>query len=147
MESKVVLEALNEENWLRVCKLTVSEEQKKVFPIPNVYWIGISRYEEHTELLAIKVGDEYVGLIGYGYDEDGVSGYINPVMIDARYQGHRYGEAAMRRVIELMKNQLKVSEIHLGHRKANIGAAKLYERLGFVVVGEDEQDYFRNLQV
>jgi len=27
--------------------------------VPNVYWIGISRYEEHTELFAIKSGDEY----------------------------------------------------------------------------------------
>ena len=29
------------------------------------------------------------------------------------------------------------------HRKVNIVAARLYEKLGFVIVGEDEQDYFR----
>ena len=36
-----------------------------------------------------------VGLIGLGYDEDGISGYINPLMIDAEYQGNHYAEQAM----------------------------------------------------
>ncbi len=68
-----------------------------------------------------------VGLIGLGYDEDGVSGFINPIMIDARYQGNHYGEAAM----------------IIAHRKTNINAGKLYEKLGFKIVCEDEQDHFR----
>jgi len=49
---------------LKICELSVSEEQKQLFTIPNVYWIGISRYEEQTELFAIKRDAEYVGLIG-----------------------------------------------------------------------------------
>ncbi|MDY3855055.1 MAG: hypothetical protein SO170_08910 [Butyribacter sp.] len=58
----IQLEELNVDNWITVCNLSVSEEQKKVFPIPNVYWIGISRYEENTTLFAIKNEKEYVGL-------------------------------------------------------------------------------------
>ena len=71
----ISIEALDLNNWLKVCDLSVSEVQKQVFTIPNVYWIGISRYEEHTELFAIKHGDEYAGLIGCGMDEDSISGY------------------------------------------------------------------------
>ncbi|MDF2869045.1 MAG: hypothetical protein K0R05_620 [Anaerocolumna sp.] len=37
----VYLEVLNENNWLHICNLSVSLEQKEFFPIPNVYWIGI----------------------------------------------------------------------------------------------------------
>ncbi len=87
--------------------------------------------------------DNIVGLIGLGYDEDGVSGFINPLMIDEKYQGHHYAKDAMRIAIDILQDQYNVGEIHLGHRKTNTTAAKLYEQLGFQIVGEDEQDYFR----
>ena len=139
----VSLELLNVDNWQEICRLSVSEEQKKYYPIPNVYWIGISRYEEHTELFAIKFGNEYVGMIGCGFDEDGVSGYINPFMIDAKYQGNHYAEDALKLCIEYLIKNLNVNVIHLGHRKINIKASKLYEKMGFEIVGEDEKDYSR----
>lgn len=58
---EVTLEPLNKDNWLSVCRLSVSEQQKEYFTIPNVYWIGISRYEEDSTLFAIRYRDEYVG--------------------------------------------------------------------------------------
>ena len=134
---------LNSDNWLETANLSVSEQQKENFPIPNIYWIGISRYEEHTTLYAIMLDDNIVGLIGLGYDEDGVSGFINPLMIDEKYQGNHYAKDAMHIAIDILQNQYDVGEIHLGHRKTNTTAAKLYEQLGFQIVGEDEQDYFR----
>lgn len=143
----IILEELNVDNWLETMELSVSEEQKNVFPIPNVYWVGISRYEEKTTLYAIKNDETIVGLIGIGYDEDGVSGYINPLMIDEKYQGNGYSKAAMKSAIEKLKNDYKVSEIHIGHRKTNVAAGKLYESLGFVIFDEDETDYFRSLDL
>ena len=143
----IILEELNVDNWLETMELSISEEQKNVFPIPNVYWVGISRYEEKTTLYAIKNDETVVGLIGIGYDEDGVSGYINPLMIDERYQGNGYSKAAMKSAIEKLKNDYKVSEIHIGHRKTNVAAGKLYESLGFVIFDEDETDYFRSLDL
>ena len=143
----VYLEKLDVHNWLKVCELSVSDEQKEIFSIPNVYWIGISRYEEHTELFAIKSDDDYVGLIGCGYDEDGIAGYINPLMIDQAYQGNGYAGKAMEQAIDYLKKELKVSVIHLGHRKNNIAASKLYDSCGFVVIDEDDLDYFRELKL
>ena len=140
---KIQLRELNKDNWLETAKLSVSEQQKDIFPIPNIYWLGISRYEEHTTLYAIIVDDNIVGLTGLGYDEDGVSGFINPLMIDEKYQGNHYAKDAMHIAIDILQNQYDVGEIHLGHRKTNTTAAKLYEQLGFQIVGEDEQDYFR----
>lgn len=143
----IILEELNVDNWLETMELSVSEEQRNVFPIPNVYWVGISRYEEKTTLYAIKNDETVVGLIGIGYDEDGVSGYINPLMIDEKYQGNGYSKVAMKSAIEKLKNDYKVSEIHIGHRKTNVAAGKLYESLGFVIFDEDETDYFRSLNL
>ena len=139
----IYLVELDHENWLETANLSVSEQQKENFPIPNIYWIGISRYEEHTTLYAIMRDDDIVGLIGLGYDEDGVSGFINPLMIDEKYQGHHYAKDAMCIAIDILQDQYNAGEIHLGHRKTNTTAAKLYEQLGFQIVGEDEQDYFR----
>ena len=140
---RIHLSKLNKDNWLETANLSVSEQQKNSFPIPNVYWVGISRYEEHTTLYAIMFDEIIVGLIGLGYDEDGISGYINPLMIDTKYQGNHYAEQAMAIAIDILKNDYNVTKIHLGHRKTNIVAGKLYEKLGFKVTGEDEQDYFR----
>lgn len=139
----VQLQELNQDNWLEAAALSVGEAQKAVFPIPNVYWIGISRYEEHTTLYAIMHDEAMVGLIGLGYDEDGVSGYINPLMIDARYQGQHYAEQAVALALDILKNDYHAATVHLGHRKTNTAAARLYDKLGFEIVGEDEQDYFR----
>ena len=143
----IMLEELNVDNWLKVMELTVSEEQKDIFPISNVYWVGISRYEEKTTLYAIKNDELYVGMVGIGYDEDGVSGYINPMMIDEKHQGKGYSKEAMLLAIEKLKSEYKVSEIHLGHRKNNMKAGKLYESLGFTIIDEDEMDYFRKLDL
>lgn len=55
------LKELNQDNWLDAANLSVSEKQKEVFPIPNVYWIGISRYEEHTVLYAIMLDEKSSG--------------------------------------------------------------------------------------
>lgn len=140
---RIHLAELNNENWLEAANLSVSEQQKEVFPIPNIYWIGISRYEEHTTLYAIMLDDTIVGLIGLGYDEDGVSGFINPIMIDAKYQRNHYGETAITLAVDILKMEYGVSKVNLGHRKSNINAGKLYEKLGFRIVHEDEQDYFR----
>lgn len=143
----IELEELNVDNWLETMQLSVSEEQKEIFPISNVYWIGISRYEEKTTLYAIKNNEIIVGMIGIGYDEDGVSGYINPLMIDEKYQGNGYSRHAVKLAIEMLKNDYNVCEIHIGHRKTNTVAGKLYESLGFVIMDEDETDYFRKLDL
>ena len=47
MNINTIIEPLNVDNWLKICELSVPQEQKQMFPIGNAYWIGISRYEEH----------------------------------------------------------------------------------------------------
>ena len=116
-------------------------------PIPNVEWIGISRYEEKTELFAVKKGDVFVGLIGGGFDEDGVTGYINPVMIDRRYQGKGYGRQAMRLMILYLRENLHVIRINIGHRKANQAAGHLYESLDFRIIKDMGNQYYRQLEL
>lgn len=140
----ITLEPLNAGNWLNICGLSVSEEQKKIFPIANVYWIGISRYEEHTELSAIKCDGEYTGLIGGGLDEDGISGYINPLMIDERFQRKGIAKKAMQLMMDQLISRYHVPRININQRRENNPAGRLYESLGFNIYGETENEICRS---
>jgi len=146
MSKKITLEALTVDNWLKICDLSVAEEQKEIFPIPNVYWIGISRYEEKSELFAIKADDEYIGLIGGGYDEDGITGYINPFMIDHRYQKHNYAKPALMLMIGYLREKLGVKQINVNHSKENF-VGKIYESLGFYMYNETDSEYQRQIDL
>ena len=145
--SNITLEPLNVDNWLKTCDLSVSEEQKAFFPVSNLYWIGISRYEEGTELFAIKADESYVGLIGGGYDEDGVTGYINPLMIDFHQQKKGYAKVAMLLMIDYLQKEFGVKRINISHRKENSTASRIYESIGFIIFGEDEKNSFRMLDL
>ena len=130
MSDSIVLEPLDHTNWYKVYGLSVSRKQKRFFPIPNVEWIDI-----------------IVGLIGGGFDEDGVTGYINPVMIDRRYQGKGYGRQAMRLMILYLQENLHVTRINIGHRKTNQAAGHLYESLGFRIIKDIGNQYYRQLEL
>lgn len=45
--------------------------------------------------------------------------------------------------IDILQKNYNVIKINLGHRKSNTAASRLYEKLGFEIIGEDQQDYFR----
>jgi ribosomal protein S18 acetylase RimI-like enzyme len=143
----ISIEPLDVNNWLKVCELPVSEAQKQIYTVPNVYWIGISRYEEHSKLFAIKHGDDYVGLIGGGLDKDGIRGYINPLMVDERFQRQGIAAEAMRLMMDYLIRKYHVLCIHISHRKENHTAGRLYERLGFAVYIETEKELCRSYTV
>lgn len=147
MDLKIVLEPLNVENWLKVCRLSVSDAQKEIFSVPNVYWIGISRYEEHSELFAVRAEGEYVGLIGARYDEETDAGQINPFMIDQHHQKKGFGRAALLAMIAWMRENYGVFRIDISNRAANTVAGKLYESLGFRIHKREGAEEYRRLEL
>lgn len=145
---RIITECMFDLQWKFLhFSISVSTEQKMFFPIPNVYWIGISRYEENTELFAIKYQNKYVGIIGGGYDEDGKSGFINLLMVDEKYQKKGYAAVATVLMIKYLVDNLHVTKINISHRKANVVAGQMYEKIGFRVYEENEVDYFRCLDI
>ena len=143
----VTIELLNANNWYAVCQLSVSEEQKKIFPVPNVYWIGSSRYEELNDLFAIKLDGEYVGLIGGGLDEDCVSGLIEPIMVDCKFQKRGIAEQALKLMIDYLSKHLSTDKVYIEHRRNNLNIARLCEKAGFKVIDEDEEGFRRCIHI
>ena len=139
----VTIELLNANNWYQICQLSVSDEQKKIFTVPTVYWIGSSRYEEKNELFAIKSGDEYVGLIGGGLFEDGVSGLIEPIMVDYKFQKRGIAEQALKLMVQHLGKYLSADKVYIEHKRNNLAAARVFEKAGFKIIGEDDGGFRR----
>lgn len=68
-------------------------------------------------------------------------------MIDEKYQNRGYAIAAIKLMIKYLNANLHVTKINLGHRKENIAAGQLYEKIGFRISGENKVDYLRCLEL
>ena len=70
-------------------------------------------------------------------------GYINPLMIDHRYQKNGYARPALRLMIDYLHNNLRVKKINVNHSKENTSVNNLYESLGFFIYNETDDEYQR----
>lgn len=132
----VTLMEITKENWFQSTQLKVTEEQRKLFTAPVVYWLAESKYETHFNPLAIYLKDIMVGFAIYIVNESGV-GEIEAIMIDQNHQGRGYGRSAMMALINLLKYEYHCKEVRLSHRRKNVIASKLYESLGFEVINSE----------
>lgn len=130
------LKEITRENWFDCTKLKVTDEQKKLFTAPVVYWLAESKYETKFNPLAIYYDDILVGFTVYVVNEDGTC-EVEAIMIDQNYQRHGYGRKAMELLIKLFKEQHHCTEIKLSHRRKNEIASRLYDSLGFQIISSD----------
>lgn len=145
----ISLKEINANNWRECTKLSVSEEQKKIFPVSVVYWMASSKYEYNNELelLAVYYENLIVGVVAYGIDPDVDTPWITTVMIDQRYQGKGYGREAVKQLIEWIIKRHNYKKIIIGHRPNNHVAAKLYDSLGFKEIEQKDQEIIRCLEL
>jgi diamine N-acetyltransferase len=142
--TKVTLAPVDHTNWFECAQLEVTEEQKCLIPVPNVYWLAESAYCGYTPL-AIYADQEVVGLAVYAADPDSGDYWIMAYMIDHRYQNQGYGRAGMTELIHFMKEKHHCTKIVLGHRPGNERAACLYASLGFLEVNRTDKEIIREL--
>ena len=95
----------------------------------------------------IKLGDEYVGLIGGGLEADGASGLIEPIMVDHRHQKRGIAEQALKLMAQYLASHFSVDRVYIEHKRDNHAAAHVFEKAGFKVVGEDEESFRRCMRV
>lgn len=136
----VELRKITKENWYECTQLKITDEQKRYFPAPPVYWLAECRYMQDWYELAVYCDGRMIGFTVYGLDPDNDEYWICAIMIDQEHQGKGHGKAAIRQMIDLINSRHGRSKLYIGHRKENETAANLYESLGFIDTGERFND-------
>ena len=134
----VMLKDIDRENFRRCVELQVRDDQKG-FVAPNVYSIAQSKINPAYNVQAVYDGDEMVGFVMYGWDEEEGCHYLGRLMIDESRQGKGYGRAAVEEVIRRLRAEPGCRQVALSVVPENRAAQALYESLGFEKTGEVSQ--------
>ncbi len=132
---KVRLKDIDRENFRQCVKLEVNEEQRD-FVAPNVFSIAQSKVEPEFNVQAVYDGEEMVGFVMYGWEEEEGCHSLARLMIDKNQQGKGYGRAATEEVIRRLRAEPGCKQIVLSVNPANANARALYESLGFAKTGK-----------
>ncbi|PQZ57612.1 GNAT family N-acetyltransferase [Bacillus sp. MYb209] len=139
----IQLKVVTRENWEEALNLQVKENQTTFVPAVAVSLakVYIKPDGENVEYIPFAIYDRdlIVGFIMHAFVQETTDMYwINGFIIDKKQQGKGYGKAALREIINLIKNRFKeCKEIRLTVHKENVSAKKLYERYGFQPLGHD----------
>jgi diamine N-acetyltransferase len=129
------LQDVNDSNWRDCADLQLAEEEKKYIS-SNVYAIAEWKFETESVFKAIYAGTELVGMLAY-YLHDGEHGcfyWLYHLMIQEKYQGNGYGEAAVKLAVNEM-HQLGAIEIRTMYMPGNIRSQNLFKKIGFEEIG------------
>ena len=83
----IVLKKIDKINWFACTQLKITNRQKKLFPIPPVFWLAECRYIENRYELAIYNKNNLIGFSVYNLDHDNNEYWISAFLIDKKYQG------------------------------------------------------------
>lgn len=131
----VALKDIDRENFRGCVRLEVRDDQKE-FVAPNVFSIAQSKVEPTYVTQAVYDGEEIVGFVMYGYDDEEGCHYLGRLMIDRRHQGKGYGRAAAEEVIRRLRAEPGCRQVALNVNPENHAAQALYRSLGFEKTGE-----------
>ena len=133
------LEAVTPENWrLGLC---VRDDQRHfVADSAGILARAYAYRDSRSQAFVIYQDDVPVGMAMY-YDLDDEKEYnFSQFFIDQRYQGKGYGYEAAALVLQRMKADGKYDKAVLCYVDGDEAAKKLYEKLGFRLTGEAEED-------
>ena len=121
--------------------LKVSETQKRfVAESARILARAYAYRESRSNAYVIYNDDLPVGMALY-YDCDELNAYdFSQFFIDERYQGNGFGIEAARQILEMMKSDGKYDKVTLCYIDGNKAAKNMYEKLGFHLTGECDED-------
>ncbi|WP_028595348.1 GNAT family N-acetyltransferase [Paenibacillus assamensis] len=140
----ITLKEVNRTNFYDVLNLSVTDEQKE-FVATNMFSLAQAKAFPECICSAIYNDDTLVGFTMYCIDEEDHEYWIYRLMIDAKYQSKGYGKAAMKMLIERIKEDTQHRVIYISFEPDNDLAKQLYEKLGFVEDGRviDEEVVYK----
>jgi diamine N-acetyltransferase len=130
----VRLVTITKDNWEEAASLTVAPEQAD-FLTPNVWSIAESKFYPALTPMAIHDGPRMVGFLMYAVDPEDDQYWLYRFMIAAPEQGKGYGKAALRLLLDLLRQERKAPWLNVGYHRENRVAERLYLRAGFEKTG------------
>lgn len=132
------LEPVTAGNWRDCAALTVHPGQRD-FVADVTYYLCMCHYGDTWNPLAVVRGEEVVGFVIWGVDDDG-SRWIGGLVVDAAHQRQGIGRETVRQLRERLIAEPGTPNVALSYQTANTAARDLYLSLGFVETGEVEDD-------
>ncbi len=135
-QNQVELRELTNDNFLGVMNLKVAENQKK-FVAPNSVSMAVAHFSNYATMRGIFSGDDPVGFIMLA---DPVSGeeefngmyFLWRFMIDKDQQGKGYGKAALKLLMEYVRNRPNAEYLYSSYEPGEFGPENFYlEKIGF----------------
>lgn len=133
----LTFQEITKENWVTCAELIVDESQRD-FVAPNAYSLAETAYAEYRDSLyplAVYDDDVMVGFIMYEIDDSEGDMGMCRLMIDRKHQKKGYGEAAVKKLIDVMIETYGKRPFFTSFKPENTVAMKLYKRLGFEDTG------------
>ena len=133
------LEEITPDNWR--LGLSVAENQKSFVSNDMKLLARAYAYRNYRSKAFIIYSDASpVGMALY-HDCDDFNAYdFSQLFIDERYQGNGYGTDAAKQILDLMKMDKKYQKVILCYIEGNDRARKMYEKLGFQLTGDRDED-------
>ena len=133
------LETVNPDNWR--LRLKVSDAQKSFVADSATMLARAYAYRESRSKAYVIYNDTLpVGMALY-YDCAELNAYdLSQLFIDERYQGNGFGMEATKQILDKMKSDSKYDKVILCYIDGNEAARNMYEKLGFTLTGNRDED-------
>lgn len=135
---RVTLEIITRDTFDAVIALRVAESQQG-FVATNLFSLAQAAVIPQYLPRAICADGLPMGFVMYGFDAEEDAFCISRLMIDSSHQGKGYGRLAMALVLaDIRTREPKRDVVYISFKPANTAARALYESLGFVPDGRQE---------
>ena len=137
----IELKPITENNYRECMRLKVKQEQLAF--VENGNYVALAKayvYRDSVFPFAVYIENEIIGFIQYRHMEELGNYLIDKIMIKEKFQGKGYGTQLLETVINKMKEENIYRKLCLCVDKNNKDAMKLYSKLGFVQVEEEEEE-------
>lgn len=132
------IRTVTNDNQEEMLSLRVAERQRHFIETIEESLEEAEQWKEFRPV-GLYVDDVPVGFAMYGYLGDGKGGgnvWIDRLLIDENFQGKGFGRHFMELLMQRVLDEYGEQPIYLSVYPMNTDAIRLYEKLGFVFIGE-----------
>ncbi len=128
---------VNEQNWLEVAALRVTEQQQNFLDRPlGIIARGYVYRSCNARVFAISGDGQILGVaLVKDMDEEPACYDLQQFMIDRRFQNKGYGTQALTQLLALLSEEGRYDQVEVCVDKRDSAALRVYEKLGFEDTG------------